>query len=224
MINLSEISDWISVGAMTVMSSAYWNAKIDFLIFLVIPLAGKVLLVAAIICSKVSTVRLNSIGDKGSPWCKPLLCVKYSVVSPLMMTREEVVSKRVRIHLTHLYENPLATIILNRDSHSIKSNALAKSIFLNNSTLFVDEICCHISLFATKFFVIWQPWMNAVCLGEMRLGSMSLSRFARTLEISFGMMSITLIGRNSLTKVDASFFGTIITLALFTSVRSSWLL
>lgn len=154
MINLSEISDWISVGAMTTMSSAYWNAKIDFLIFLVIPLAGKVLLIAAIICSKVSTARLNSIGDKGSPWRKPLLCVKYSVVSPLMMTRDEVVSKRVQIHLTHLYGNPFATIILNKNSHSIKSNALAKSIFINNSTLFVDEICCNISLVATKFFVI----------------------------------------------------------------------
>lgn len=124
------------------------------------------------------------------------------------------------IQSIHFDGNPLAFITLVRNSQSMESKALAKSIFAKIAGLAEHATCCKISLVGRKFSVMCLSRVKAVCCAETKSGSTDLNLLARTLVMSFGIRFMILIGLKSPTVAELGFLGIITMLALLVSDKS----
>jgi hypothetical protein len=85
---------------------------------------------------RVSMVRMNRNGDRGSSCRSPHLCLSHGMCTPLsLIEEEEQVNSRLS-QFCHLAENPLYCINSMRYSQETKSNALDISSFRSMARVF----------------------------------------------------------------------------------------
>lgn len=156
---------------------------------------------------KASMAMIKIKGDSGSPCGTPSSLLNSEVGDPLTNTADLVQDKIPLIHLSQVPGKPICCIMEMMKSQFNESKAFSKSILKQKASILRFFNQARISFNMRGPSSIFLSDRKAVWVGEMILLITFFNRLARTLEMTFLIQPIRVIGRKSLSDLAEVFLG-----------------